>query len=50
MKVPICQGKMLINFVFSEPSISYQTMEVLADKAIAYLTEVCQREDIYFLG
>jgi hypothetical protein len=48
--VTICQGEMLINFVFSEPSISYKTMEVLADKVISYLTEVCQREDIYFLG
>ena len=47
--VTIYQGEMLINFVFSEPSISYKTMGVLADKVISYLTEICQCKDSYFL-
>jgi len=42
-------GKMHINFIFSEPSISYETADFLANNVISGITEVCQREDVYFL-
>jgi hypothetical protein len=30
-------GKMFLNFMFSEPSISQKKIEIIADDAIAYL-------------
>jgi hypothetical protein len=47
--VTIFAGKMHINFLFSEPSISYETAEILANNVISCMTEICQREDISFL-
>jgi hypothetical protein len=41
-------GKMLINWTFSEPALSRETMEVMANEVVGCLAEVCQREDIYF--
>jgi NRPS condensation-like uncharacterized protein len=40
--------KMLINWTFSEPALSRETMEVMANEVVGCLAEVCQREDIYF--
>ncbi|TVP60893.1 MAG: alcohol acetyltransferase [Nodularia sp. (in: Bacteria)] len=36
------QGKMLLNFVFSEPSISRDTMEELVNNCMLYILHVCQ--------
>ncbi|MHC0064386.1 phthiocerol/phthiodiolone dimycocerosyl transferase family protein [Nostoc sp. UIC 10890] len=35
------QGKMLLNFVFSEPSISQNTMETLVNNFMSYILEIC---------
>ena len=35
------QGKMLLNFMFSEPSISQHTMEEVANNAISCLVDAC---------
>ncbi|MGJ5630795.1 phthiocerol/phthiodiolone dimycocerosyl transferase family protein [Nostoc sp. CALU 1950] len=35
------QGKMLLNFVFSEPSISQNTMETLVNNVMSYILEIC---------
>jgi NRPS condensation-like uncharacterized protein len=37
------EGKMLLNFVFSEPSISRETMETLADSVVSCIVDVCER-------
>lgn len=37
------EGKMLLNFVFSEPSISRETMEFLADSVMSCIGEVCNQ-------
>jgi hypothetical protein len=47
--VTIFADKMQINFLFSEPATSYETAELLANNVISCITEICQREDIYFL-
>ncbi|MFP4099192.1 phthiocerol/phthiodiolone dimycocerosyl transferase family protein [Coleofasciculus sp.] len=36
------EGKMLLNFVFSEPSISREMMESLADSVISCIVDVCK--------
>lgn len=36
------RGKMLLNFVFSEPSISRDTMEELVNNCMLYILHVCQ--------
>ncbi len=44
------EGKMLLNFLFSEPSISRDTMESLVDSATSHLIKVCvwpSREQVY---
>ncbi|GAX34615.1 hypothetical protein NIES3585_06160 [Nodularia sp. NIES-3585] len=38
------QGKMLLNFVFSEPSISRHTMENLVNQFMSYISHVCHLE------
>ncbi|MHC5773415.1 phthiocerol/phthiodiolone dimycocerosyl transferase family protein [Nostoc sp.] len=38
------QGKMLLNFMFSEPSISKDLIEELANNAISYIVDACCRE------
>jgi NRPS condensation-like uncharacterized protein len=35
------QGKMLLNFVFSEPSISRNTMEGIVNQLISYISHIC---------
>ena len=35
------QGRMLLNFVFSEPSISRQRMETIVNQVISYISHVC---------
>ncbi|MBD2507715.1 alcohol acetyltransferase [Nostoc muscorum FACHB-395] len=35
------QGKMLLNFVFSQPSISQSTMELLVNNVMSYIHEIC---------
>lgn len=35
------QGKMLLNFVFSQPSISQDTMETLVNNVVSCIIEVC---------
>ncbi len=35
------RGKMLLNFMFSQPSISRETVETLADDMISIITNVC---------
>ncbi|HEY9668104.1 MAG TPA: condensation domain-containing protein [Coleofasciculaceae cyanobacterium] len=35
------EGKMLLNFVFSEPSISPETMETLVDSVVSHIVDVC---------
>ncbi len=35
------QGKMLLNFVFSQPSISQDTMEALVNNAMSCMIEAC---------
>ena len=35
------RGKMLLNFMFSQPSISRSTVETLADDMISIITNVC---------
>ncbi len=37
------EGKMLLNFIFSEPSISRETMESLVDSVMSYIVDVCDR-------
>lgn len=39
------EGKMLLNFMFSEPSISQDTMENLASTVVQYLVDACQRKN-----
>ncbi len=44
------EGKMLLNFFFSEPSISRDTMESLVDSVMSCLVKVCvwqSREQVY---
>jgi len=38
-------GKMSLNFVFSEPSISEKTMEQMANNTVIRLVEICNRID-----
>ncbi len=40
------QGTMLLNFMFSEPSISLQRIETLANDVIYYLVNACDKEKI----
>lgn len=40
------EGKMILNFVFSEPSISRETMETLADSVMSCISDVCDRSDL----
>ncbi len=35
------QGKILLNFVFSEPSISQNTMEILVANVMSYIFDIC---------
>jgi Condensation domain len=35
------QGKMLLNFVFSQPSISQNTMEILVNNVMSYIFDIC---------
>jgi NRPS condensation-like uncharacterized protein len=35
------EGKMVLNFIFSEPSISRETMETLVDSVMSCIVEVC---------
>ncbi|MDP5338533.1 MAG: condensation domain-containing protein [Nodularia sp. (in: cyanobacteria)] len=35
------QGKMLLNFVFSEPSISRQKMESMVNEVMCYISHIC---------
>ncbi|TVP60894.1 MAG: alcohol acetyltransferase [Nodularia sp. (in: Bacteria)] len=35
------EGKMLLNFVFSEPSISRNTMESIVNQFMSYLSDIC---------
>jgi hypothetical protein len=37
------EEKMLLNFVFSEPSISRDTMESLVDSVMSCIVDVCDR-------
>jgi hypothetical protein len=39
------EEQMLINFMFSEPSISRETAELLTNEVVSCLAEACQRED-----
>jgi len=39
------QGKMLLNFAFSQPSISQNTMEYLVDNLISNIIEICNFKD-----
>ncbi|MBA3923982.1 MAG: hypothetical protein H0X31_20715 [Nostocaceae cyanobacterium] len=39
------RGKMLLNFMFSEPSISHETMEKLANNAISHIVNACCQEN-----
>ncbi len=43
-------GEMTINFSFSEPSISYETAESIADNVMSCLEQVCAGEDVAFMG
>ena len=36
------EEKMLLNFFFSEPSISQDTMETLADSVVSYIVDACE--------
>ena len=38
------RGKAVLNFLFSEPSISRETMEILADSVVSYLYKACGEE------
>jgi hypothetical protein len=35
------QGKMLLNFVFSQPAISQETMEVLVNELMSFIIDIC---------
>jgi hypothetical protein len=35
------QKNMFLNFIFSEPSLSQETIAALADDAIVYLVDAC---------
>ncbi len=35
------QGKMLLNFVFSQPSISRDNMEILVNNVMSYILDIC---------
>lgn len=37
------EGKMILNFIFSEPSISRETMETLVDSVVSCIVDVCDR-------
>ncbi|MBV8886421.1 MAG: hypothetical protein JO235_20835 [Chroococcidiopsidaceae cyanobacterium CP_BM_RX_35] len=37
--------KMILNFAFSEPSISQRTMEQLVDSTVTYLIDACKRKE-----
>ena len=37
-------GKIFLNFFFSDPSISRETMENLANSVVSYLVDACQKE------
>lgn len=39
------QEKMLLNFIFSEPSISRDTIEILANNVLSCLVDACKKED-----
>lgn len=43
------EGKMLLNFVFSEPSISQETMEILTNNVVSCLVDACKKENLTFL-
>jgi len=42
------QGKMLLNFMFSEPSISQETVEILASKVVRCFVDACKNEKLTF--
>ncbi|MEG4497180.1 condensation domain-containing protein [Microcoleus sp. F10-C6] len=44
LAVTTFRGKAILNFLFSEPSISRETMEILADSVVYYLHEACGEE------
>lgn len=46
--IPIFDRKITMNFTFSEPSISRETAGEIADNIVFYLSEVCEKDDIYF--
>jgi len=48
--VSIFEGKMTINFTFSEPSTSYETAESIADRVTSCLSEACLQGDFKFTG
>lgn len=39
------QGKMLLNFAFSQPSISQNTMEHIVDNLMSYICDICNLND-----
>ncbi|MBW4634914.1 MAG: alcohol acetyltransferase [Iphinoe sp. HA4291-MV1] len=41
------QGKMLLNFVFSQPSISQDTMETLVNNVVSCIIEVCDLKVVF---
>ncbi|MEG4940613.1 phthiocerol/phthiodiolone dimycocerosyl transferase family protein [Microcoleus sp. F4-D5] len=44
LAVTTFRKKAILNFLFSEPSISRETMEILADSVVYYLHEACGEE------
>ncbi|MEA5551401.1 condensation domain-containing protein [Anabaena cylindrica UHCC 0172] len=40
------QGTMILNFMFSEPSLSKETIEILADDAISFIVDNCNYSEL----
>jgi len=42
------QGKMLLNFMFPEPTFKPETMEILANNVVSCIVDACTNEKLTF--